>query len=277
MISSGILYFLKDLIVAWRNFPSCRSNMLVVELVSMKPEKVCGIIDHHALQSSTIAISRPIHVDIRPWGSMSTILAHTFLSLGLSAKRSTAGLLLGAILSDSLDLKGPTTTEWDRKMVDVLANAVGMSQADVREMAKGQFKAKSAELAALPASELVGMDQKSFKFDTPKFKGAIGFAVLETVDPEPLLARAADLLAEVRKDKANKGYAALMLAVVDIVNLNSTLLLADDVEKSLAVAAFSPQAEVASIGETMELPGLVSRKKDFVSAVDRAVKAGWSC
>lgn len=242
-----------------------------------QPEKVVGIIDHHALQNSTIAISRPVHVDIRPWGSMSTILAHTFQSFGRKPTKSTAGLLLGAILSDTLDLKGPTTTDWDRKMVDLLASQVGMSQADVREMAKGQFKAKSAELSALPASELVGMDQKSFKFDTPNFKGSVGFAVLETVDTEPLLARKSDLIAELRKDKDSKKYDALMLAVVDIVSLNATLVLLGDEEKSLAAASFGKgQVKKESLGDTMELPGLVSRKKDFVPAVDQAIKHGWS-
>ncbi|KAI9004472.1 hypothetical protein DFJ74DRAFT_693518 [Hyaloraphidium curvatum] len=244
---------------------------------AIDPEKVVGIIDHHALQSSTIEISRPIHIDIRPWGSMSTILAHTFLTLGRTPQRSTAGLLLGAILSDTLDRRGPTTTEWDRKMVDVLAGILDMSEAEVAEMAKGQFKAKSAELAALPAHQLVGMDQKSFGFETEAFKGNVGFAVIETVDVGPHLERAADLIEAVRKDKADKKLDALMLAVVDIVGLNATLLLCDDAERSLAAAAFGKgKVEASSLKETMDLPGLVSRKKDFVPAVDKAIKGGWA-
>jgi inorganic pyrophosphatase/exopolyphosphatase len=157
-------------------------------------------------------------------------------------------------------------------MVTSLALQLGMSDIDVREMAKGQFKAKSAELAALPASELVGMDQKTFFFETPAFTGTIGFAVLETVDTQPLLDKKTEILAQLTKEKGEKKLDALMLAVVDIVKLNATLILCGDNERSLAGKAFGKEVK----GDTLELPGLVSRKKDFVPAVDKAVNAGWS-
>jgi len=64
-----------------------------------------GVIDHHALQNSTIVTDMPIYIDIRPWGSMSTIIAHTFSTLNRRPKKSTAGMLLSAILSDTLNLQ----------------------------------------------------------------------------------------------------------------------------------------------------------------------------
>lgn len=66
---------------------------------------------HHALQSKTIVTDKPIYIDIRPWGSMSTIIAHTFLTHSRRPPIKVAGMLLCAILSDTLNLQGPTTTE----------------------------------------------------------------------------------------------------------------------------------------------------------------------
>ena len=78
---------------------------------SIDPDNVVGVIDHHALQSKTIVTDRPIYIDIRPWGSMSTIIGHTFLTHQRRPPNSVAGVLLCAILSDTLNLQSPTTTE----------------------------------------------------------------------------------------------------------------------------------------------------------------------
>ena len=88
---------------------------------AIDPDNVVGVIDHHALQSNTIVTDRPIYIDIRPWGSMSTIIAHTFLTHNQRPPKHVAGMLLCAILSDTLNLQGPTTTEWDRLIVAVLS------------------------------------------------------------------------------------------------------------------------------------------------------------
>jgi inorganic pyrophosphatase/exopolyphosphatase len=121
-------------------------------------ERIVGVIDHHALQNSTIVTDIPIYIDIRPWGSMSTIITHSFLTHNRRPSKKTAGMLLCAILSDTLNLQGPTTTEWDRLMVTVLVEIAGVD--DVQFLASQQFKAKSAELAGLSAAELVNGDQK---------------------------------------------------------------------------------------------------------------------
>ena len=77
-----------------------------------KVERIVGVIDHHALQNATIVTDMPIYIDIRPWGSMSTIITHSFMTYQRRPTKSTAGMLLCAILSDTLNLQGPTTTEW---------------------------------------------------------------------------------------------------------------------------------------------------------------------
>jgi manganese-dependent inorganic pyrophosphatase len=235
-------------------------------------ENVVGVIDHHALQSKTIVTDRPIVIDIRPWGSMSTIVAHNFLIHNRIPSKSTAGMLLCAILSDTLNLQGPTTTDFDRLLVPILAEISGVD--NIQELAQDQFRAKSKELANLSAVALVSGDQKSFSFEMPEFKGQIGFGVIETTDDEIILARLDELLPELCHNKKDQGHDVVLLAIVNIVKLRSTLLLCGPVEVSLANVAF--RGSLSEGDSVMDLGGLVSRKNDFIPAVTKAIKDGWT-
>jgi manganese-dependent inorganic pyrophosphatase len=240
--------------------------------------RIVGVIDHHALQNATIVTDMPIYIDIRPWGSMSTIIAHNFLTLRRRPKRATAGMLLCAILSDTLNLQGPTTTEWDRLMVAVLVQIAGVE--DVQHLAALQFKAKSHELAGLSAEQLVTGDQKEFSFKTDRFDGVVGFAVIETTDDEVILSKTSELVIALNEDRAKKGLQLLFLAVVNIVALKTTLLVASPVEHSLAQAAFTNGKFIPNTDGSapclMDLGNLVSRKKEFIPAITAAIKKGWS-
>lgn len=239
---------------------------------AIKVERIVGVIDHHALQNATIVTDMPIYIDIRPWGSMSTIITHSFMTYQRRPTKSTAGMLLCAILSDTLNLQGPTTTEWDRLMVAVLVDLAEVE--DVQFLATQQFKAKSSELAGLTAKALCNGDQKVFTFKTEIFDGSVGFAVVETTDDEVIMNRAAELLLALSEDKEEKKLTVLFLAVVNIVLLRTNLLVCGDKERSLAVASFADGKLVSDY--VMDLGGLVSRKKDFIPAVTSAVKKGWT-
>jgi inorganic pyrophosphatase/exopolyphosphatase len=125
---------------------------------AIPPKRIVGVIDHHALQSETIVTEAPIFIDIRPWGSMSTIISHGYLTSGRKPPPAIAGMLLCAIISDTLNLCGPTTTQWDKMMVAILAIIAGVE--DINELATEQFKAKSKELIGLSATQLVSGDCK---------------------------------------------------------------------------------------------------------------------
>jgi inorganic pyrophosphatase/exopolyphosphatase len=239
---------------------------------SINPDFVVGVIDHHALQSKTIVTDRPIYIDIRPWGSMSTIVAHTYLTHGRRPKQSVAGMLLCAILSDTLNLQGLTTTEYDRMMVAILADLCGVD--NIQYLASQQFKAKSRELAGLSAHGLVNGDQKEFSFENEGFKGDVGFAVVETTDDAVIIDRLKELLPEMVACKKEKKLDVLFLAVVNIVQLKGTLILCGPSELSLAKAAFA-DGTVNEEGTMMDLGSRVSRKKDYIPNVTKAIKAGW--
>mmetsp|Transcript_146 Transcript_146/g.365 ORF Transcript_146/g.365 Transcript_146/m.365 type:complete len:453 (-) Transcript_146:177-1535(-) len=241
---------------------------------AINPDQVVGCIDHHALQNKTIVTDRPIYIDIRPWGSMSTIIAHTFLTHNRRPSISVAGMLLCAILSDTLNLQGPTTTEWDKLMVAVLSEIAEVD--DIEALAAAQFKAKSRELAGLSANGLVNGDQKSFSFSTDSFAGDVGFGVVETTDDAVIIDRLDELLPEIVAVKMEKGLSALFLAVVNIVELKGTLLMCGPTELSLAKAAFGEDCAITNGDTIMNLGNRVSRKKDYIPEITRAIKAGWS-
>ena len=234
---------------------------------------IVGVIDHHALQSNTIVTEKPIFVDIRPWGCMSSIIAHSFAVQRKFLPKNIAGMLLSAILSDTLNLKSPTTTEWDERIVAMLVQYLQVE--DVNELAAKQFRAKSQSLNLMTPYSLVNGDMKQFKFNGGGDKTyLVAYSVIETTDAEASLSRAADILPEMRAVKvAEPSINAVLLAVVDIVNLHSTLLICGRVEASLALAAYG--GELTADGSMLQLAGLVSRKKDFVPPLTKAVKEGW--
>ena len=239
---------------------------------------IVGVIDHHALQSNTIVTEKPIFVDIRPWGCMSSIIAHNFATQEKFLPKPIAGMLLSAILSDTLNLRSPTTTAWDERIVAMLVQYTKVK--DVNELAARQFRAKSHSLSLMTPYALVNGDVKRFKFAGENGNTyTVAYSVVETTDAPASLARAAELAPEMRAVKAaDASVDAVLLAVVDIVALTSTLVVCGRVEASLATAAYGGVVEDAEGGaaQTLALPGLVSRKKDFVPALTKAVKDGWA-
>ena len=238
---------------------------------AINADQIVGVIDHHALQSKTIVTDKPIYIDIRPWGSMSSIIAHTFLTHGRRPEKKVAGMLLCAILSDTLNLQGPTTTDWDRLMVAVLSAIAEVENPQL--LAQLQFKAKSKELAHLSSHALVNGDQKTFSFSTPDFTGDIGFAVVETTDDDVILQKVDKLIPEMVACKKEKGLQMLFLAIVNIVKLRSSLLLCGPTEKSLAVASFG--GEITHHDRLMDLGERVSRKKEFIPVITKVINGGW--
>lgn len=137
------------------NAPICLvdHNQVTQMTAGIEPKNIKGVIDHHAIQSQSIVTDLPIYVNIRPWGSACTIITHMFISQNRAMKRQTAGLLLSGILSDTLNLCSPTTTNTDRLMVTILARLADVR--DVNSYALQMFRAKSKDLLTVSAHMLV--------------------------------------------------------------------------------------------------------------------------
>jgi inorganic pyrophosphatase/exopolyphosphatase len=124
---------------------------------------------------------------------------------------------------------------------------------------------------------------KIFTFHTDKFRGSIGFAVIETTDDEIILSRQNELLESLRDNKKDKSLDLLFLAVVNIVSLHSNVLLLGPLEKNLACAAFpSLNDHDLAINQSRGdsnlyfLGNRVSRKLDYIPVITRVItKNGW--
>lgn len=240
---------------------------------AVNPALIRGIIDHHALQSSTVCTDVPIYVDIRPWGSACSIIAHTFVTMRRRISKPTASLLLCGILSDTLNLRSPTTTVHDRRMVTMLCKAVQL--ADPNDLAKALFKAKSKNLALLSAHQLIRGDQKTFEFKrSDGSKLSIGFGVVETTDIDAMLARRTELLLECRALKKEESLDMVFLALVDIANLHSLLLICGPKEASLAEATYGGKVDAGT--NLLDLGSRVSRKKNFIPPLSEVIQEGWA-
>ena len=236
-------------------------------------KNIVGIIDHHALQSSTIVTERPVFVDIRPWGSMCSILAHSYAVQEKFLPKNIAGMLLSAILSDTLNLRSPTTTKWDERMVSMLVQYIDASM-DVNEFASTQFRAKSHELSLMSAYQLVNGDTKTFNFTVKDGStSTVSYGVIETTDAPTSIARVDELIEEMKAVKIEKDLLCMFVAIVDIVNLTSHLIIVGEKELSLAEMAYA--GEVIDDGKFMLLKDKVSRKSDFIPPLSRAFELGW--
>mmetsp|Transcript_14943 Transcript_14943/g.29760 ORF Transcript_14943/g.29760 Transcript_14943/m.29760 type:complete len:534 (-) Transcript_14943:72-1673(-) len=237
---------------------------------------ICGVIDHHALQNGTVITDRPVYIDIRPWGSACTIVAHTYLRIRKPIPPKIAGILLSGILSDTLNLRSPTTTDHDRLVVAVLAEISGCK--DIDDLSDQQFVAKSEALNHLSPYEVAGGDQKKFNMEDKDGNPiAIGIGVVETTNPGGMINRIDELMIEVAALKSEQKLDYSYLAIVDIIELTSTLLLIGKAETELAVQAFGEEIYSPNndgVG-TMKIDGKVSRKKDFVPVLTSTIASGF--
>ena len=219
------------------------------------------IIDHHALGDEPLTVDHPIAITIRPWGSTTTIIADIFIQNRKPIDARLATLLLGGILSDTLAFRSPTTTPRDQEVAAYLQTTAGID--DVHGFARELFTAKS-NVEDLTAAEILTNDIKLYTINGR----SLGFGVAETLSAETILARRDSILEAMAEYKQREHLDLLYFCVIDTLNFNSTLLLVGNEEKALAEKAF--KSRVAD--ETLFLPGLVSRKEQFIPMLTQATE-----
>jgi manganese-dependent inorganic pyrophosphatase len=227
---------------------------------SLKSENITMIIDHHALGDRPFIFARPIMITIKPWGSTATILADLFFRDKRLLSKELATLLLGAIISDTLGLYSPTTTDKDRELASVLQKTAGID--DLMAFAKEMFTAKS-DIDSLSDQDILLGDYKIYNIKGIK----IGIAVAESVTPEKIFKRKDNLLRIMGEQKAKDDLNLMYFFIADIIRGNSTILILGKNEKLLAEKAF----KVESKDQLMFLPGLISRKLQFFPLIRDAL------
>jgi manganese-dependent inorganic pyrophosphatase len=206
--------------------------------------EIVEILDHHHVGS--IETTVPVRATFDPVGSTATLVIERFRQAGMEPSRPAAIMLLGAILSDTVILNSPTTTERDRAAVDYLERAL---EIDATDLGREMFE-ETSDVSKLPPDEIIARDAKEYEAAGK----ALSIAQVETVGTA-LLERKDELLAAMSAAREAKGYAVFALMVTDILAKGTELLAVGD-RGALERAFDQPMTD-----GVISLPGVMSRKK----------------
>lgn len=221
---------------------------------SINEAKIEAIIDHHMLVGG-LKTKTPIDITIRPLACTATIMVDLIGEQFSGAPKAIKGAALSCILSDTLEFRSPTTTPHDRAVATKLAAELGLSIAD---FAAEMFAAKS-DVSAFSDAELLRMDSKEYNVAGKELR----VSVLETTAPKVVLDRKDSLMKSMETVAAEDGADQVLLFVVDILREEATLLVPNDLVKQMAEASFGATVT----GDTVVLPGIMSRKKQIIPAL----------
>ncbi len=210
--------------------------------------EVMEIIDHHRI--GDISTANPIRFLNYPLGSSATIVTMQFREHGITIPKGIAAVLLSAIMTDTVILKSPTTTDIDRIQADYLAEIIDEK---VTEFGLKVFQCRGAD-AEMPVDTLVSADSKEFQVGDD----SILIAQHETVTLQAVLDREEEIRAYMRDIGERHGYDFVLLMVTDIFAEGSQFIVEGDHHKVDRVFGIDSSKSVW-------MPGILSRKKQVAS------------
>ena len=214
---------------------------------------ILEIIDHHRL--GNMETDAPLYFRNQPVGCTSTIVTQMYMENDITIPPYIAGLMCSAIISDTLMFRSPTCTAIDRLMAEKLAS---IAEIDIEEYAKNMFDAGS-NLKAKSAKEIFYQDFKKFNDNKINF----GVGQISAMNKEQLSACKEKLLTYMAEVKESYGLDMLFFMLTDILTETTELLLLGDMCKEVLEGAFQVKVE----GNSVMLPGVVSRKKQLIPAI----------
>lgn len=214
------------------------------------------VVDHHRI--SNFETAAPLYYRAEPVGCTATILYKMYKERGFEISPKIAGLMISAIISDSLLFKSPTCTEEDVQAAEALKAIAGV---DLESYGLEMLKA-GASTSNKSATDLLTMDAKSFNMGD--YTTRIG--QVNAVDIDEVFERQEELEKEMLETSANEKYDLFVLVVTDIINSNSKILVVGP-EKDKVGTAFNVELN----NGTAFLPGVVSRKKQVVPQITEAL------
>lgn len=219
--------------------------------------KVLELVDHHRI--SNFNVDEPLLVRMAPVGCTATIILNLYKENNLVPTKKIAGLMLSAIISDTLLFKSPTCTELDVEAGKELAK---LAEVNLEEYGLEMLKAGTA-LGNKTEAELLNMDMKIFEIDGQK----IGVGQVNTANEAEVLERKEALLKEIDVIIAKEGLKFFMFVITNILTNDSISLISGDadviIEKAFGVKIENKEAI---------LKGVVSRKKQIIPPITKAIQ-----
>ncbi|WP_106448565.1 manganese-dependent inorganic pyrophosphatase [Trichococcus alkaliphilus] len=221
----------------------------------IKDVEVYAVVDHHRIANFETA--NPLYYRAEPVGCTNTILYKMYKEKNIAIPADIAGLMLSAIISDTLLFKSPTCTPEDEAAAAALTEIAGVA---LNEYGLAMLKA-GTNLDDKSIAELLTLDAKSF----PMGDKNVRIAQVNTVDVQDVLNRQVELVAAMETENGAQGYDVFLLVITNIIDSDSALL---------AVGSHLDTVEAAfgvSLTENVALlPGVVSRKKQVVPPLTEA-------
>lgn len=217
--------------------------------VDIKDVTVKAVIDHHRI--ANFQTSDPLYYRAEPLGSTATILLKLFKEYEVELPANIAGILLSAVISDTLLLKSPTCTQQDVNAAEELAEIAGVA---LNEYGIAMLKA-GTDIADKTAAEILNDDAKTFEMGAE----TVRIGQVNVVDINDVLIHKEDILQEMRDESKAHNYNLYVLLITDIIE-NDSVAIVDGVGYRQFERAFNKPIQL----NTVELENVVSRKKQVV-------------
>lgn len=211
---------------------------------------VTHVVDHHRI--ANFNTEKPLFYRAEPVGCVSTVLFEMFNEKSVEIPQKIAGLMLSAIISDTLLLKSPTTTDVDKNAVKELAK---IANVDYEDYGIKMLKA-GTNVDARSDEDLIDGDAKSFTMGGK----SIRIDQINTVDLNDVLKRKDNLKKAMKSEAESEGYDLFLVIATNVLDSNSELIVVGE-PKDAVEKAFNGKL---SEEDTISLPGVVSRKKQVV-------------
>ena len=226
-------------------------NNLAQSVDGIEEADILEIIDHHNL--GAIGTTVPINFRSKPVGCTATMIYDMFVEEKVPIPKNIAGIMLSAILSDTLLLTSPTTTEDDRFVAVKLAN---IAKVDIDTYGTEMLKAASS-IAGKSVEELIKMDFKSFVVGSKN----LGIGQIMTMDFDTVKEKIDEFVNKLN-EMANTNYSNVVIFVTDIIK-NGSYVIYDEKSESIIADSFG----IKNIHQGVFLPKLVSRKKQILPSI----------
>jgi manganese-dependent inorganic pyrophosphatase len=226
-------------------------------VIGVEHAEIVEILDHHHIGSIETRV--PVRATFDPVGSTSTLVIERFRQSGMEPSRAAATLLLGAILSDTVILNSPTTTDRDRAAIGYLEQVLAI---DATQFGREMFE-QTSDLTRVPAEDIVSRDAKDYDVGGGH---TLRIAQVETVG-QTLQERAGELRGALDAIREREGHTVVALRVTDIMGKGTRLYASGD--RAALERAFGHDGQDGGI----ELPGVMSRKKQVAPKLLAALSA----
>ena len=230
-------------------------NEFTQSVKGIEKAKIIRVVDHHKI--SNFQTSEPVFYLAMPVGSTATILADMCEVSNISVDKITAGLIVSSIISDTLLFKSPTCTKKDIEVAERLAK---IAEIDINSYGLEMLKA-GTDLSGYSPEELINLDSKPFEKNNIKYQ----IAQVNTASIEDVLKDKVAIEQAMEKYMNENEIDLFAFLITDILQNNSQIIVLG--KQEIAEKAFDIKLE----NNMAFLPGVVSRKKQVVPNIDKAI------